>query len=216
MKRNTSVEHPTLSDMHDYGPPLEGSQTLRQAWAQPRGHMHRAHHCPSSASLISWTTSPLLTDSSWGPALSQSATTVYFPGTCKESKTVSRRAIGSLVPPRNRVMTSPASSPTRPRGRSSGAPRCWSSRRSPLRRPPKARPCSSLLMEGGDGQRHLQECFSGEAQSRIPKNASKKAPTALRSLHTRSKFARRFKTSWTQFKANFLWSESSCYFVACV
>lgn len=38
------------------------------------------YHCPSSPSLISWTTSPLLTDSSWGPAFSQSATTVYFPG----------------------------------------------------------------------------------------------------------------------------------------
>ena len=50
------------------------------------------HHCPSSPSLISCTTSPLLTDSSWGPAFSQSATTVYFLGTWRGQR--SRRSVG--------------------------------------------------------------------------------------------------------------------------
>lgn len=61
---------------------LNGDWKCCSFWYGSRGD-EDVYHCPSSPSLISWTTSPLLTDSSWGPAFSQSAITVYFPGACK-------------------------------------------------------------------------------------------------------------------------------------
>lgn len=80
----------------------------------------------------------------------------------KDSQRVSMRRHHRVllcdIPPN---LGSPASSLLHPQGQSSWAPRYWSSRRSPLRRPPRETPCSSLEVGGHRHDREEKKNWSG-------------------------------------------------------